>query len=269
MASLRETVQKLTDTNLIVTPRYNEYMAHRGEDAYPDWVVEIIAKQLLTPGRDRTRSFSASSSGSCLRAQELGFLGKLPDDLTREISPGMMAIFSDGKWRHLKWQADLLAARIITDIEFVLTWERMLHRGSMDGLGLVPKNHATVAWRGEAFGVEVKGVNAFQYTRLVAEPLPKNDHCLQVDKYCLLSGLRLFSVIYENKSTQQFHEWVYQPTLERLAAARKEVEALNFAARTKTLHPILAPCRFRRGKQWEGCPYAGEDGPCETTNDFR
>ena len=175
-----------------------------------------------------------------------------------------MAIFSDGKWRHLKWQADLLSARTITDIEFSLPWKRRRAVGTMDGLGIVADDHPQPAWRGELFGVEVKGVNAFQYTRLVAEPYPMEYHMRQIHRYFVLSKMKLFSCIYENKSTQQFHEWVIRPVAKYMRESEEELAELNSAIEDRLLHRALAPCRHRMGKQWEGCRYAGRDGTCES-----
>jgi hypothetical protein len=66
-------------------------------------------------------------------------------------------------------------------------------------------------------------------------------------------------------NTQQWHEWVIRPIPDLMAESRKELEELNEAVKTKTLHPMLAPCRHRVGKVWENCGYAGVGGVCEST----
>src|SRR6185369_3870583 len=264
MMSLKRTLDRLMDSGKIVTPRYLKFLAEHGDDPYPPWVVDVIAEQLKKTPRDRSGTFSAASAGACLRAQELEYLGAGPTDLTGEVSPGLMAIFKDGKWRHLKWQADLLAAGIIEEIEYSAPWRSKRAVGTLDGLGVVPDTHGVGSWRGELFGAELKGVNAWQYPKLVSAPYPKEDHMRQVHRYFVLTGVRLFSVIYENKSTQNFHERVVRPIPRLLDESRQELEELNRAVERKELHRILAPCRHRSGKQWEGCKFSGEDGPCES-----
>lgn len=263
--TLKNTVRQMADTTLIVTPRHLQYLALHGDDPYPPWVVKRIAAQMLKQPRDRSGSFSASASGGCQRAQMLQFLGKTPSP-TGQVPSGLQAIFTDGKWRHLKWQADNLTAGIITDMEFSVRWGRKHAYGTMDGLGIVPDDHPNEEWRGELFATEYKGVNAFEYTKKVSQPHPDDDHMRQVSRYSLMTGIKLFSVIYENKSTQAFHEWVITPPKSYMDESLQELEDLNWHLERHELPQMLKPCRFHMGKVWEDCKFGGAGGTCEMAN---
>jgi hypothetical protein len=264
--ALRTTVRGLSDPTKIVTPAYRRWMRTHADDPMPEWVVQRIAEQLAKKQRDRRASFSGSSAGACLRAQEFGYLGIAPA-VEQLPDVDLICIFNDGKWRHLRWQANLLAANILTEIEVSQSWIPKRSEGSMDGIGVVPDNHPNLDWRGLEFGFELKGVNGFQFAKLVKKELPKDEHLYQVDRYFLTSGVDLFVVLYECKLTQRTHEWVLTRDDIRIKESLEELEDLNHAVDTQTLHPQLRTCAARMGPFWDGCPYAGRGGICETWRD--
>jgi hypothetical protein len=147
-------------------------------------------------------------------------------------------------------------------MEFPLVWDAKRSRGTVDGVGIVPIDHARASWQGKEFGLELKGVNPYHYRAAVDSNQPIASHLLQVDRYFLSGGMDLFVIIYENKGTQEWHEWVIEPDPARLDAQRLELAELNIAIDTKTLHPMLTGCKAASGKTWEECPYGGRNGPC-------
>lgn len=251
---------------LIVLPRHFRWLSRHGDAALlpndgREGIGATILTQMVETPRDRTRSFSASSAGACERAQVFGFHGgeaEKPD-------PQLQSIFNDGKWRHLRWQAMLLQSGILMDIEVPLFWNKMLQRGTMDGLGVVPDDHFVEEWRGLEFGFELKGVNAFQYDGLTKSG-PKEEHLNQVARYFLLSGLELFSIVYENKSTQAAHEWVISRhddgMAARIEAQRDEVEHLKSYVDEEALPSQLPECALGKGA-WKKCQYGGKGGVCD------
>jgi hypothetical protein len=239
---LRTAVKRLTDETKIVTPAYR-----KGQ-------------------RDRTKSFSGSSAGACLRAQEFGFLGVSPD-VDQLPDTDLISIFDDGRWRHLRWQANLLSAGILKGIEVPLDWPLKRSKGSMDGWGVVWDDHPHKQWRGKDFGFELKGVNGFQFSKLVQKKMPKDEHVHQTMRYFAVSGVDLFVVLYECKLTQRTHEWVLEPDEDMIADTIDELNDLNAAVDRQQVHPQLRSCSARMGPFWEGCPYAGKGGICETWRD--
>src|SRR5690606_6649176 len=87
-------------------------------------------------------------------------------------------------------------------------------------------------------------------------------HRRQVHKYMLMSGLPLFVIVYEDKSTQQWTEWVVEPDPQLLEETRGELERLNAAVDNRRLPEMLEGCKLQRGKVWQDCPLSGASGPC-------
>lgn len=265
--ALRRTLALLDDDRQIVTPAYRKWLANHSDDAYPDWVVAVITKELAKQQRDRRFSFSGSSAGYCMRRQEFDFLG-VGADMNFKPSTDLLSIFDDGRWRHLRWQANLLSAGILDRIEVLLDWPAKRSKGSMDGVGTVPADHPRVDWRGEEFGFELKGMHGFVYANAVKKPTPSEKHMEQVDRYFLVSGLKLFVVVYECKLTQQTHEWVIERDERRIRYSAEELDDMNEAVDRQRIHDQLRSCARRMGPAWADCPYAGKGGVCESWRDW-
>ncbi|WP_155373755.1 hypothetical protein [Catellatospora vulcania] len=106
-----------------------------------------------------------------------------------------MNIFNDGKWRHLRLQANMLAAGLINDIEVSLPWPNMRSMGTADASGIVPDDHPNPLFRGKTFGVELKGVNMFQYSKYIKEDTQLARHKSQFYRYILSAGWDLYIVL--------------------------------------------------------------------------
>lgn len=254
----------------ILTGPYRRWLISHGDDPLPDWVVKRVADELRKRPRPRQGSFSASEAGTCLRRQQFSFIGLdalndyLQGDYVSVTDPQLQNIFNDGKWRHLRWQASLLAAGVIEDIEVPLPMAKRRSKGTADAVGTVPNNHPVSKWRGKKFGVELKGVQMFQYNRYVSEDTQMEKHIGQFTRYCLAGGFDLFIVLYENKNFNDWHEWVIEPTTTGLRESRKELRVLNEAVDNKELFPQLPSCKARMGRAWDQCPYNGRGGICES-----
>lgn len=255
--NLRNLSRAMRAHDQIITPVLTPWLIQHGDDPYPEWVADKIRNILITPPRDRTGSFSGSSAGGCMRAQELQYLG-IPASPT---DAQLQNIFNDGKWRHLRWQAMLLAAGILLDIEFALPWVAMHSMGSADGIGIVPDTHPRRVWRGKDYVFELKGISTFQFGKVKDEGvLPK--HLKQVHRYFLSGGFDLAVIIYEDKTTQNWHEVVIEPDDRLLDESRRELEALNSAIVRKQLHDMLPECRALKGATWHDCGFGAATRTC-------
>lgn len=261
--NMKAMIKSLENTDQIITPKLQEYLVQHGDEEYPEWVVEKIADQLKEKPRVRHSSFSSSSAGQCERAQVLQFLGAKTGNI---IGYQLQNIFNDGKWRHLRWQAILLAAGLITEMEEISTWPRMRARGTLDGTGIVPDDHPRVEWRGEEFGFELKGVSTFLFPKYKDAGPREEDHLQQIGRYFLKQGYRLFVVIYEDKSTQEWKEWVVDAESDQMQKIinrqREELECLNDSVDRKQLPLMLPACASKTGKTFQECPMGGVNGPC-------
>lgn len=231
-------------------------------------VHQIIAEQLSKPPRDRSGSFSSSSSGKCERLQVFNYIGQGADDLPQSNDPRLQQIFYDGSFRHLRWQAVLLQAKIIDRIEVPLSWKKMRSEGSMDGLGVVHDEHPRPDWRGLEFGFELKGMNSWGYKSQIEKGI-REDHLDQVHRYFLSSGLELFVIIYENKDTQEWTEWVITPNGLIIQGQNEELKRLNKWVDTQKLPPMLDECKKQTGKTFNDCPKGGKGGTCATATTFK
>jgi hypothetical protein len=266
-SSLNKTIRAAKlGAEYIITPRLNMFLMNNPNLVLDDWVADKIREQLVKQPRVRSGSFSSSAAGMCHRRQVFAFLDIHPDGVN---SPQLQQIFYDGTWRHLRWQAVLLQAGLLTDIEFPLKWEAMRSVGTMDGLGVVPDDHANFMWRGCEYGFELKGINTYGFKKAVSDGV-KDDHLAQVHRYFLSGGFDLFVIIYEDKNTQEWIEWVVTPEEALLAAQREELRLLNEAVDKKQLPMMRPECASKTGDIWvKGwCPYAGDHGICESATSW-
>lgn len=254
--NIAKLVKAIKRQDTIIEARREAWLLQHGDDALPPWVVAIIANILATQPRVRSGSFSGSAAGMCLRRQELAYAGVIPEPVDAQTQ----AIFTDGKYRHLRWQAELLTMGALTHIEYLVQWKRKWSRGALDGRGEVPMDHAVTRWRGLEFGFELKGVSTFQFQKYKYDG-PERKHLLQVHHYFVLGNFDLFVIIYEDKTTQETKEWVIEPDPVLLAEAQADIDALALSVENKTLDPQLPECAQRKGL-WSDCPY-GKNGKCQ------
>lgn len=221
-------------------------------------VTDMIHNELKKVPRKRSGSFSSSAAGMCERRQVFNYLGI---DSGTVNNPQLQQIFYDGTWRHLRWQATLLQAGILNDIEIPLKWNAKRSRGTMDGIGTVPEDHPRTDWRGLEFGFELKGTNSFVYRKAIEDGL-KEEHLNQIHRYFLVGGFDLFVVVYENKDNQEWNEWVVTPEPKRLKAQEEELNRLNEAVEKEQLPVMLKGCQERNSQEWKQCPFGGTTGVC-------
>ncbi|AKL88374.1 hypothetical protein BH789_gp093 [Gordonia phage GMA6] len=255
--SIAKLVKEAKKVDTIVTRPITDWLLTHGDDAFSPEVVTYIADQLQTQPRVRTGSFSGAAAGMCLRRQELAFAG-VPGE---PIDPQLRNIFNDGKWRHLRWQAMLLETGIITDPEYLVQWPKFLSRGSLDARGEVPMDHHKPTWRGKEFGFELKGVSTFQYGELKKNG-PMDKHMRQIHHYFVLGNFDLFSIVYEDKTTQDWIEWVVEPDRKLLIEAENDMRELAKAVKSRKLHGMQPACIKRKGIEFNDCPFGGARGEC-------
>lgn len=155
---------------------------------------------------------------------------------------------------------------LFDDVEHPLIWRNQRAVGTVDGVGIVPKDHPRNDWAGKDFGFELKGVSTFQFAQY-NKTMPMDKHLDQVADYFLSSGWELFVVMYEDKTTQAWNEWVIEASHPDMAARiekrRQELELLNNYVDTQTLPPRLPVCAQLRGTTFQNCPFGHDrSGAC-------
>lgn len=258
-------VDQANDPNLILTPMLNDWMI-KHNDKFTTEAMDTVWKAMTTPPRDRSASFSASAAGTCLRKQEFGYLGKPRIKPT----PQQQEIFTTGTWEHAKWQARLLSANLIEEIEVPLFWPKMLSKGSADGRGFIWWDTTDPKYKGREFILELKTMGSWAWNKTMADGKPKAAHLAQIHRYMLVSGIDLAVYIMIDKanvSNQGWHEMIVEADPKLLDASKKELEELVVAAKNKKLHPIQAECRLKQG-DYRYCEYRGKDGVCFSTKEW-
>jgi hypothetical protein len=234
----------------LVTPRYEHYLAQHSNILVDETIGEFVKSELTTPQRNRRMTFSASARGTCPRAQVFKFtsLRGVP-----RFSTDLIAIFHQGTFMHLKWQALLLDAGILDECEVTTSIEQYNLSGTVDGTGLVPDDHA-LREQHTRFGWELKSINSrgFQW---VLDKGPKRDHLLQIHAYMLGTGWRIWSLMYENKDTQQYKEFIVDFDPRIAEEVELELQYLNEHVEDKKLPPILSECKKKQGA-FKSCEFA-------------
>lgn len=244
------------DEDLIVTPRYEKFLL-----LHPDVLVDKktfrkVMREVTKPPRDRSRSFSASSAGYCLRRQELAFVGA---EKNPNLDPRGIRIFNNGTFVHLRWQIGLLSAGIIDDIEYTVTMPKLRARANLDGIGTAVGGR----YDGADFVWEHKGRMSFSYAAQQRAGHPDEKTAKQVSMQMLVSGLELGVVTNENKDTQDISEFVIERKAADIREARKELVELNRAIDAEKLHPMIPECvKQNKTGEFFRCPFGGIGGAC-------
>ena len=251
--ALRSMMEASLKDDLIITNAYEEWLDGNPDGTISTEAAAIIAHQMAKPDRDRSYSFSASQAGSCFRRQELAFLG-MPS--VGGVSEGLRRIFNNGRWVHLKWQAQLLTANIVDAIEVDVKNQKLKARCTLDGMGVSTRGR----YQGQDFGLEIKGRNYYTYTQQ-AKGEPDESTRRQVDFQFLMTGFDLKVILNENKNDQTYHEWVLYRDEGRVQDAKTELLELNRAIDNMKLHSMLPECKRQSG-EFDKCPFGGNGGTC-------
>lgn len=225
---------------LVISPRHDEWMKSNGNPKYSDAALKFGAEQMAlqaTP-RDRRGTFSASSLNTCYRKQQFTFLGmpELPP------TPKTAGIFQNGTFMHIRWQMAGLTEGWLWEGEVPLPENSLNLSGTRDG----------VAYDGSV--VEFKSINTNGFARVNTFG-PKEDHLAQVGTYVAAGGHDKAILIYEDKNTQEYKEFVIPA--EELPLKEIEMQAHNIQnlTRAEQLHEPLSSCLAKEGYRYTSCPF--------------
>jgi hypothetical protein len=173
----------------------------------------------------------------------------------------LQSIFLNGRWVHLKWQATLMEAGLLDNIEVTHVKPSMRARCSMDGMGTGLDGR----YAGREFGFELKGRNDWAFNGQTIKGVDEQTRA-QVDFEFMLSGLDMFVILNENKNNQSMKEWVFFRDDERIRDMRKQVKQLNKSIEIQRLHPKLEECKKElKDGEFFKCPYGTPGGVCSAS----
>lgn len=225
---------------LYVSARHEEWLKANPNAKYSRQALDFAIAQLRAEQRDRTKSFSASSVGGCVRAAQFQYQGLAQ----KPVDSKTAQIFHNGSHMHLRWQMAGLTAGWLDQAEVFCHDKVRMLKGSLDGI------------LDNGWGLELKSINSYGFSRVMQYGV-KPEHQNQIDAYFLMRpDIDRFSVIYENKDTQDYTEIIVSRETERL----KQLEARLMLLKRKTLDgsyfDMRDDCWKGEGFMFRSCPYS-------------
>lgn len=218
-----------------LTPRYLKFL-RSGRDANAE--AEHAKTILSRPERDRSIGWSASSAGTCLRAQ----IYKARQAQASSIEDKSLMIFQHGHYVHLKHQVAGLTAGYLSGVEVPVSIPELNVLGTMDG----ETSEEEIA--------EFKSINYRGFSR-VRQFGVEPKHRAQVNAYMLASGRRRARVLYEDKNDQELREFLVEFDQEISDRNVHDWQELNAHQEQGTKPPMQERCKRGEGEiRW--CPFA-------------
>lgn len=204
-----------------------------------------FAQQALTGkvggARARQPLFRASGMGSCMRKQIFSRAGVA----RREVIDGKTSnVFLTGNFIHLKWQVSGISAGWIKEAEVPVDRLDLNYGGTMDGV------------LDDDTGLEIKSINTRGFSMVTDRRKPTEEHMKQTTTYMILRNIDTFSVVYEDKNTQEWKEFRIKKEPEYEDAVLSEMEVLNTVWNNTHKLPGVKPnCQDKTGFEYNGCPF--------------
>ena len=240
--------------NSRITPKITPWLVNHPNGVHitnPDIYNRISSILMPTVSKSRAGAFHPSQLYQCQRAQVYGY-HDAPS--LRVYDPQLQNLFNDGHFRHLRWQIMLLEAGVLTDVEVAVYSSEYRVEGSMDGINAEEK------WM-----FELKGTSQFKQVQ-ARGALPA--HIKQVHAYLLASGLEEAAIVYECKSTQQWHEIPIHSDPNIIKEIKEILESLNDAITNDYLPERLEDCENKTGSTFNSCSYSQICHGCNTPSDI-
>lgn len=227
---------KLDSPELVISRIHDKWVVEDGE--FSKHAKDFLSWQLDKQPRKREGTVSASSLGSCPRAQQFTFIGmkKL------QIEPKGAGIFKNGDFMHYRWQMWGLSAGWLTAAEVPVPENPHNLAGTMDG----------IAFNEDV--VEFKSINDNGFKRITTFG-PQNKHKLQGAAYLLASGREKVVFLYENKNDQEYREFVLGRDELPLEEAVVLADDLHNKNNAEYLAEPLKACERREGFDYNYCPF--------------
>lgn len=239
--SLKDTI-KAVQQDLPITMRHERWLAANANPVYSHEALDFAHKALEgTSGsrRLRKRMFRASSAGKCERHQLFNIIGA---EGREDISSGLSNIFATGNFLHLKWQMQGLTEGWLVECEVPVDRDDLNAGGTMDG----------ILYTGGGF--EFKSINDRGYGNVMLYG-PRADHVFQVHHYMYLGGYEAFSIVYENKNTGDWREFMVRRDEALIEKSKETLERLNQMLADEHLPKMLDECSQQTGAVYRNCVF--------------
>lgn len=158
-------------------------------------------------------------------------------------SPKTAQIFHNGNFMHLRWQMAGITAGWLKQAEVSVPHHPTLKiSGTMDGVCY------------EDSVLELKSINTNGFSR-VSTFGPEKQHQIQIGTYMYLTDAAKGVLIYEDKNTQEYREFVVERTDELNAMVMESATKIWGLINTEELAEPLTDCEAHVGYRYQTCPY--------------
>lgn len=228
-------------SGLYVTERHEKWLQANPNPIYSPEAIRLAETTFSEAQRDRTKSFSASHLSGCPRAAQFQYRG-LPQ---REFNDAhLINIFHNGDFMHLRWQMAGMTAGWLDMAEVFRGSEQWWLKGSLDGI------------LDNGWGLELKSIHSNGFKQ-VLQYGGKKEHLTQIDAYFLLwPEIGTFSLIYENKDTQDYKEIVVEREEKRVEELEDRLLKMIENTRSHIYFDIRDDCWKGEGQMFRHCPYS-------------
>lgn len=241
MTTLKDLI-KATQTGKPITLLHEKWLTSNHNPVYSPEALEL-ARAVLSGekggARGRTLGLRASGTTTCGR-KRLFDLNSYP--AITDIDGLTANIFGTGNFLHLKWQMFGLTAGWLAEAEVPVENKKWGLSGTMDG----------IVYDNSIF--EFKSINARGFQGVCTNG-PKQAHVRQVHAYMLIAGMDKASVVYENKDSSDWMEFVVHRDETIVDEIKIELADLTQHNLQRTLPPMLTSCIEQTGYVYRGCPY--------------
>jgi len=240
MSNLKKHI-KMVKQNSVITPRLLGWLSNNdGIHTVDPAILEQVLAILAPSTGDRSGHFHPSQLYQCKRKQVFEFYGLKPAKAS--FNPTLQNLFTDGHFRHLRWQIMLLNAGLLTDIEVGVGLEQYRLGGSMDGVN-----------EDEGWVFELKGTSQYQQVKNSGVMAA---HKKQIQAYLLASGYERAFIVYEDKMSQQWSEYEVRRDDAVIDQIESILQELNHAIDSGDMPEVLHDCQNQEGATFNNCPYS-------------
>ena len=204
MSVVRDAIKRQSKhKDKLLTPLLLRFMTENELFKFNDDAIKIANNIMKQERVARNNAvFHPSGSYQCMRKQVLDVIGW---EGTREEELQLLSIFDDGKWRHLRWHLLLYRMGVSDKIEEEQGGILKRTRGTPDQILNLSEHYPFLA--GKRVGFEMKGTHSRRYNSIVRDNRPIFFHLYQIVTYMVNAGIDVYTLVYENKDTQEFYEF--------------------------------------------------------------
>jgi len=238
---VREAHKESAHPKIVTGPHTRWLELPEAEQHYSKEAIEHVIR-VLTKKHQTKRSgrFSPSALGECHRKVLFSY-GDWPQ---AGYDPDVLDLMGLGNWGHLRWQAEGLTDGWMVQAEIYVADRLFPMGGTMDG----------VLVDGSVF--ELKTVNNFIFKQQVdVDDEPKHSHLLQVHAYMRMAKKRLASILYEERSSGQYHEFRVEWDDAIMDELVDLIDLLTGYVEIDELPEMLDECKNLTGRTFKGCPF--------------